>query len=81
MSLIGNSWEGNRMTTTLKSDRKAQRPPEKTSAATTEKTTERPVWETIAELGAQIPDEEWAKVPVDSSINSKHYLYGAPKNA
>ena len=39
----------------------------------------RPVWELIVELGAQIPEEEWAKVPDDASINLKHYLYGAPK--
>lgn len=39
----------------------------------------RPVWELVVELGAQIPAEEWAKVPDDASINFKHYLYGAPK--
>jgi hypothetical protein len=31
------------------------------------------------EIGAQIPDEVWATVPDDASINYKHYLYGAPK--
>jgi hypothetical protein len=39
----------------------------------------RPIWEVIAEIGAQIPDEVWATVPDDASINYKHYLYGAPK--
>jgi len=39
----------------------------------------RPIWELVVELGAQIPEEEWAKVPDDASINFKHYLYGAPK--
>ena len=39
----------------------------------------RPIWEKIAELGRQIPPEEWAKVPRDASINIEHYLYGAPK--
>jgi hypothetical protein len=39
----------------------------------------RPVWELVVELGAQIPEEEWAKVLDDASINFKHYLYGAPK--
>jgi hypothetical protein len=39
----------------------------------------RPVWQLVVELGAQIPEEEWAKVPDDASINFKHYLYGAPK--
>ena len=39
----------------------------------------RPIWEVIVEIGAQIPDEKWATVPDDASINYKHYLYGAPK--
>lgn len=40
---------------------------------------ERPIWEQIAELGAQIPDADWEKVPNDSSLNFKHYLHGAPR--
>lgn len=40
---------------------------------------QRPIWEIIVELGEQIPDEEWATVPSDASINYEHYLYGAPK--
>ena len=40
---------------------------------------ERPIWEIIVEIGTQIPDEVWATVPDDASINYKHYLYGAPK--
>jgi len=40
---------------------------------------ERPIWEVIVEIGAQIPDEVWATVPDDASINYKHYLYSAPK--
>ena len=39
----------------------------------------RPIWEVVVEIGAQIPDEVWATVPDDASINYKHYLYGAPK--
>ena len=39
----------------------------------------RPIGEVIVEIGAQIPDEVWATVPDDASINYKHYLYGAPK--
>jgi hypothetical protein len=41
----------------------------------------RPVWEVILELGAQISDGEWAKVPQDASINYRHYLRGAPKKS
>lgn len=38
-----------------------------------------PIWETIAELGRTVPDEEWAKVPADLAENLDHYLYGEPK--
>ncbi len=40
--------------------------------------TARPIWERIVEIGAQVPDEEWAQVPSDLSKNLKHYLYGGP---
>ena len=40
---------------------------------------QRPIWEIVAEIGVQIPDEEWATVPSDASINYKHYLYGSAK--
>ena len=39
----------------------------------------RPIWEIIEEVGAQVPDSEWAKVPQDLAKNLDHYLYGAPK--
>ncbi|MCH8292380.1 hypothetical protein IH992_14900 [Candidatus Poribacteria bacterium] len=39
----------------------------------------KPIWKIIVEIGSQIPDEEWAKVSDDASINLKHYLYGEPK--
>ena len=38
--------------------------------------TARPIWERIVEIGAQVPESEWAKVPSDLSKNLKHYLYG-----
>jgi hypothetical protein len=34
-----------------------------------------PIWETVEALGKEIPDEEWAKLPNDASINLDHYLY------
>ncbi len=34
-----------------------------------------PFWRMVVELGAQIPDEEWAKIPDDASINLDRYLY------
>lgn len=39
----------------------------------------RPIWEVLIELGATVPDSEWAKVPTDLAKNLDHYLYGAPK--
>ena len=39
----------------------------------------RPIWERIIEMSAEIPDEEWAKLPSDGSANHDHYLYGSPK--
>jgi hypothetical protein len=34
----------------------------------------------VDEISAQIPNEEWAKLPKDLSKNLDHYLYGAPKD-
>ncbi|MBD1842870.1 hypothetical protein H6F89_05475 [Cyanobacteria bacterium FACHB-63] len=34
----------------------------------------------IEEISAQVPKEEWEKLPKDLSKNVDHYLYGAPKN-
>lgn len=39
----------------------------------------RPIWEIITELSAQIPLEEWAKLPTDGAEQHDHYLYGSPK--
>lgn len=39
----------------------------------------RPIWEVIAEISSEIPDEEWETLPSDGSVNHDHYLYGAPK--
>ena len=68
------------MATTLKPNRKSRsqavRPAEKKTSQP--KVSPRPIWETVAEIGAQISDKDWEKVPDDSSINFKNYLYGAP---
>lgn len=39
----------------------------------------RPIWERVADISAQVPPEEWAKLPKDLSKNVDRYLYGAPK--
>ncbi len=40
---------------------------------------ERPIWEQIEEIVAQVPPEEWEKLPTDLAANHDHYLYGARK--
>ncbi|MGH2413510.1 MAG: hypothetical protein ACRDEA_07435 [Microcystaceae cyanobacterium] len=40
---------------------------------------EKPFWQRIIEIGAEIPIEEWEKLPRDFSKNAEHYMYGAPK--
>ena len=39
----------------------------------------RPIWEEIEEITAGIPDEEFAKLPVDGAEQHDHYIYGTPK--
>ena len=38
-----------------------------------------PVWETLLQIAAEIPDEESAKLPHDAAEQLDHYLYGSPK--
>jgi putative addiction module CopG family antidote len=40
-----------------------------------------PLWERISAIGSSVPEEDWAKVPSDLSLNLDHYLYGAPKKS
>ena len=40
---------------------------------------ERPIEEVLAELAAEVPAEEWNRLPVDLSDQLDHYLYGHPK--
>lgn len=40
---------------------------------------DRPIWEVIREISAEVPDEEWAKLPTDGAEQHDHYLYGSPK--
>ncbi|KAM3101061.1 hypothetical protein ACKFKF_09615 [Phormidesmis sp. 146-12] len=34
----------------------------------------------VDEISAQVPREEWEKLPKDLSKNIDHYLYGSPKD-
>lgn len=40
---------------------------------------QRPIWERVTEISAQVPAEEWSKLPKDLSKNVDHYLYGSPQ--
>ena len=40
---------------------------------------ERPIEEVLAELAAEVPAEEWDRLPADLSDQLDHYLYGHPK--
>ena len=37
----------------------------------------KPIWETLAEMGASLPDEAWDKVPSDLAKRLDHYLYSS----
>ena len=39
----------------------------------------RPLWEIVQEISAQVPLEEWEKLPADGAEQHDHYLYGSPK--
>lgn len=47
--------------------------------ATQDRVAVRPLWEIAEEISAQVPLEEWEKVPADGAEQHDHYLYGSPK--
>jgi hypothetical protein len=51
------------------------------TAAVTPVSSSKPIWEMALEIGASVPEEEWAKVPTDLAKNLHHYLHGAPKES
>jgi hypothetical protein len=38
-----------------------------------------PIWEQIATLGSEVPEDAWRDVPRDLAVNHDYYLHGAPK--
>ena len=40
---------------------------------------QKPVWEVIQEIFADITEEEWETLPKDGAAELDHYLYGTPK--
>ena len=41
----------------------------------------RPIWEEIAEIMADVPEEVLAKLPPDGAEEHDHYIYGTPKRS
>jgi Arc/MetJ-type ribon-helix-helix transcriptional regulator len=39
----------------------------------------KPIWEEAVDLTADVPAEEWAKLPRDLAEQHDHYIYGTPK--
>jgi Arc/MetJ-type ribon-helix-helix transcriptional regulator len=39
----------------------------------------KPIWERIQDMTADVPDEEWDKLPTDLAEQHDHYIYGTPK--
>ena len=39
----------------------------------------KPIWERIQDITADVPDEEWEKLPTDLAEQHDHYIYGTPK--
>jgi hypothetical protein len=44
-----------------------------------EATSKKPIWEVIEEIMADVPDEEFDKLPKDGASEHDHYIYGTPK--
>lgn len=61
------------------SQRSEARPPARARKKQARSKPRKPIWEVIAELGAQIPLSEWEKIPTDLAENFEHYHHGAPK--
>ena len=40
---------------------------------------EKPIWDEILDMTADVPDEEWDKLPPDLAEQHDHYIYGLPK--
>jgi Arc/MetJ-type ribon-helix-helix transcriptional regulator len=39
----------------------------------------KPIWELFQEISADVPAEEWDKLPADLAEQHDHYIYGTPK--
>jgi Arc/MetJ-type ribon-helix-helix transcriptional regulator len=39
----------------------------------------KPIWDEALELTADVPEQEWDKLPSDLAEQHDHYIYGTPK--
>ena len=39
----------------------------------------KPIWEVFEEIASSVPEEEWAKLPIDGAEQHDHYIHGTPK--
>jgi Arc/MetJ-type ribon-helix-helix transcriptional regulator len=39
----------------------------------------KPIWDEVLELTADVPAQEWDKLPSDLAEQHDHYIYGTPK--
>lgn len=64
----------------LKRDEEASKP-NTPGPTTTHEVDDRPIWEFIQELTADVPDEEFLKLPTDGAEHFDHYIYGHAKRS
>jgi hypothetical protein len=38
-----------------------------------------PIEDILMDIGRDVPESEWAKLPEDLTSNLDHYIYGTPK--
>ena len=57
----------------------AEADPESNGTIEPTATGHKPIWEVFEEIANSIPEEEWAKLPVDGAEQHDHYIHGTPK--
>jgi len=63
----------------LQQRNRSEAEPEKAGASASTAPAQKPIWEVFEEITASIPEEEWAKLPIDGAEQHDHYIYGTPK--
>ena len=63
----------------LRQNHRSEAGPEKAGAGEQTAPFQKPIWERIQEMTADVPDEEWDKLPADLAEQHDHYIYGTPK--